>query len=57
MQTCIKRMRLDMPILNDEFVGDDEEKEEDIPGSEVSTCTFNFKNIFLHCSEFVGPRI
>lgn len=50
-------MRLDMPILNDEFVGDDDEKEEDIPGSEVSTCTFNFKNIFLHYSEFVGPRI
>lgn len=42
MQTCIKRMRLDMPILNDEFVGDDEEREEDIPGSEVSTCSFNF---------------
>lgn len=50
-------MRLDMPILNDEFVGDDDEKGEDIPGSEVSTCTFNFKNILLHYSEFVGPRI
>lgn len=34
VKTCIKRMRLDMPILNDEFVGDDE-KEEDIPGSEA----------------------
>lgn len=47
MQTCIKRMRLDMPILNDEFVGDDEEREEGIPGSEVSTCSFNFRNLFL----------
>lgn len=47
LQTCIKRMRLDMPILNDEFVGDDEEREEDIPGSEVSTCSFNFRNFFL----------
>lgn len=47
MQTCIKRMRLDMPILNDEFVGDDEEREEDIPGSEVSSCSFNFRNLFL----------
>lgn len=35
VKTCIKRMRLDMPILNDEFVGDDEEREEDIPGSEA----------------------
>lgn len=35
VKTCIKRMRLDMPILNNEFVGDDEEREDVMPGSEA----------------------
>ncbi|XP_062583280.1 TIMELESS-interacting protein-like [Saccostrea cucullata] len=29
VKTCIKRMRLDMPILNDDFVRDDAEEEEE----------------------------
>ncbi|XP_061174376.1 TIMELESS-interacting protein-like [Saccostrea echinata] len=29
VKTCIKRMRLDMPILNDDFVRDDDEREEE----------------------------
>lgn len=40
-------MRFDMFILNDEFVGDDEEREDDILGLEVSICSFNFRNLFL----------
>ena len=54
-QTCVKKMRLDMPILNDDFVGSDQEGDDVIrQGDDLPPQVYiaHYENMSMQYIEF-----